>query len=143
MNRSAAATTGTSSGSRLQRDAVAERHVERRGVPPHQDGPSVRGGSTMRSRLAATVVAVIATAGLAMPTSATVAGPTSRDHGTGVADVVDASGIALVGPEAIQFRAENEAQALAFDAALNLALANRPAVAAQPGCATVPPPHRT
>ncbi|OGN80892.1 MAG: hypothetical protein A2X23_06545 [Chloroflexi bacterium GWC2_73_18] len=38
---------------------------------------------------------------------------------------MDASGIALVGPEAIQFRAENEAQALAFDAALNLALGNR------------------
>lgn len=48
--------------------------------------------------------------------------PGAPDHG-GLD--VSVSGLALVGADAIQVRAQNEAQALAFDVALNLAFENR------------------
>src|SRR5450759_4567097 len=51
--------------------------------------------------------------------SATMAG--SANAGSSV----DTSGIEVVGPDALQFRATDEAQAMAFDGALNLAYANR------------------
>jgi hypothetical protein len=53
-----------------------------------------------------------------------VAGPMaspSQATAAGAVDTVDPSGISLVGSDAIQFKAQNETQAKAFDAALNLA----------------------
>jgi hypothetical protein len=49
----------------------------------------------------------------------------SQATAAGAVDTVDPSGISLVGSDAIQFKAQNETQAKAFDAALNLAYDHR------------------
>jgi hypothetical protein len=79
----------------------------------------------MRSRnLAALAGLILGLSLLATPTSAVVDRHGQAPYNVAT-DLVDRSGIALVGPDAIQFRAQTEAQAVAFDAALNLAFNNR------------------
>ncbi len=78
----------------------------------------------LRRNTAAALAFVLAVALLPVDTVAGRVGVAGLS-GPGSPAEIDTSGIALVGRDAIQFRAENEAQALAFDAALNFALEHR------------------
>jgi hypothetical protein len=78
------------------------------------------------------VIALLAIASCAAPSASTPSSiPTSASASASASPSrsasasAGASGIALVGPEAIQFRPQNEQQAGVFDAALRLAMANR------------------
>lgn len=79
----------------------------------------------MASRISVLATAFVLVAAM-VPANARAEGVNGVDpYSTSLAERIDASGIPLVGPDAIQFRGENEAQAIAFDAALNLAFEHR------------------